>query len=331
MRAVWQERFGEPSEVLQIREVRAPEPKAGQVRVRMLASPINPSDLMTVRGVYGKLPTLPATPGFEGVGMVEAAGPGIYGRILIGRRVAVLNGETGTWAEQVIVPARQVVPISDAIPLEQAAMFFVNPVTAYALTRAWLNVPAGAWLLQSAAGSSLGRMVIRLGRHFGLRTFNVVRRSEQIDELRGLGADVVIATDRQDLAAEIRRVTNGEGMRFAIDCVGGQTGSVIAQNLAIGGRMVIFGSMSEEPISFPPRALLTPTARIEGFWLARWMPGLPLLRRVAVVRAVGRLIREGVLASEVGESFPLERIVEAVRRAEQPARGGKAWLRIGDH
>src|SRR5438067_2243774 len=111
MKAVVFDRFGEPSEVLQVRDVPTPEPGRGQVRVRMLASPINPSDFLVVRGQYGRLPTLPATPGFEGVGVIDATGPGLLKLIRglkPGRRVAVLNGTGGNWAEQVVISARQV-------------------------------------------------------------------------------------------------------------------------------------------------------------------------------------------------------------------------------
>src|SRR5262245_19935124 len=111
MKAVVFDRFGDPAEVLQVREVALPEPGPGQVRVRMRASPVNPSDLLVVRGEYGRLPTLPATPGFEGVGVVVAAGPGLLCRLRMGKRVAVLNGAGGNWQEAVVVPARQVVPV----------------------------------------------------------------------------------------------------------------------------------------------------------------------------------------------------------------------------
>src|ERR1700682_5818861 len=99
MRAVVYERFGEPSEVLGVRDVPVPEPGPGEVRIRMLASPVNPSDLMAIRGKYGLLPKLPATPGFEGVGIVESAGPGLLGKWLKGKRVAVLGSRTGNWQE----------------------------------------------------------------------------------------------------------------------------------------------------------------------------------------------------------------------------------------
>src|SRR5205809_7018513 len=131
MKAIVFEQFGEPREVLQLRDTPTPPmPAPGEVRVRMRMSPINPSDLLTVRGQYGRLPKLPATPGFEGVGVVEVAGPGwlrIFRGLKPGRRVAVLHGGGGSWQEQVVVPARQLVPIPDSIPDEHAASFLVNP------------------------------------------------------------------------------------------------------------------------------------------------------------------------------------------------------------
>src|SRR5437773_4661988 len=102
MKAVICERWGNPEEVLTVRDVPVPEPGPGQVRVRMLASPINPSDLLSVRGQYGRRPPLPATPGFEGVGVVDAAGGGLLSRWRLGRRVAVLNGHGGNWQEHVV-------------------------------------------------------------------------------------------------------------------------------------------------------------------------------------------------------------------------------------
>src|SRR5207302_6164666 len=133
MKAVVFDRFGEPAEVLQLRDVPLPEPGPGQVRVRMLASPVNPSDLLVVRGQYGRLPQLPATPGFEGAGVIDAAGPGLLSwlrGLKPGRRVAVLNGGGGNWQEYVVLSARQVVPVAGDLPDEQVATFFVNPATA---------------------------------------------------------------------------------------------------------------------------------------------------------------------------------------------------------
>src|SRR5438876_3487326 len=113
MKAIVFDRCGEPEEVLQVRELPIPEPGPGQVRIRMLASPINPSDLLYIRGLYGKPPPLPATPGFEGVGIVEESGGGLLAKRMLGKRVAVLNRAIGNWQEHTVVPARQAIPVPD--------------------------------------------------------------------------------------------------------------------------------------------------------------------------------------------------------------------------
>ncbi|MBM3971390.1 MAG: zinc-dependent alcohol dehydrogenase family protein [Planctomycetes bacterium] len=333
MQSVQFDQFGEPAEVLQTRDIETPHPKSGEVLVRMLFSPVNPSDLMTVRGVYGKLPNLPCTPGYEGVGVVEASGGGLLGKFLVGKRVALLNGINGNWQEKTTALAKQAVPLPKSLPSEQGAAFFVNPVTAYAMTRRVLAVPVGDWLLQTAAASELGKMIVRLGQRFGFKTFNVVRRSEQVEVLKSLGADAVVVFDpatqpADDLRNELHRVTGGRGVQFGIDPVGGLTGSAVVKCLAQGGRMLVYGTLSPEPLSFSPRDLMTPGASISGFWLARWLPQLSLIAKLKLIRTVSGLIQEGVLTSQIGEVFPLDRVNEAVAAAETPGRAGKVLLRI---
>lgn len=328
MKAIVFDQFGEPADVLQVREVPTPTPGPGEVRIKMLMTPINPSDLMTVRGVYGKKPTLPATPGYEGVGIVESAGPGLFGKLLVGKRVVVLNRGTGNWSDFTVIPARQAIPISDRISTEQAAMFFVNPTTAYVMTRKVLSVPSGQWLLQTAAGSALGKMVIRLGKRFGFRTLNIVRREEQVAELKSLGGDAVIAAGPDDLQAKVREATGGKGVPFAIDPVGGALASAALRCLAPRGRMLVFGTLTGESLSFSSRDLMTPGTTLEGFWLTNYMDDLGLLSKLMLVRKVAGLIVEGTLSSEIGNAFSLDQVREAVLSAEKVGRGGKTLLKI---
>jgi NADPH:quinone reductase-like Zn-dependent oxidoreductase len=333
MKSVQFDQCGEPASVLQLRDVEPPQPQPGELRVRMLLSPVNPSDLMTIRGVYGKQPKLPCVPGYEGVGIVEASGGGVLGNFLVGKRVALLNGINGNWQEQTTVLAKQAFPLPKSLPNEQGATFFVNPTTAFAMTRKVLAVPPGAWLLQTAAASELGKMVIRLGRRFGFQTLNIVRRVEQADRLKSLGADAIVFDPTRhtagDLRNEVQRVTGESGVRFAIDPVGGATGSAVVKCLAPGGRMLVYGTLSTEPLSFSPRDLMTPGATISGFWLARWLPQLKLLAKLKLIRTVSRLIQEGVLTSQIGAVFPLDQVRDAVLAAEKPDRSGKVLLRLG--
>jgi NADPH:quinone reductase-like Zn-dependent oxidoreductase len=328
VRAAVFDRTGEPAEVLAVRDVPTPEPGRGEVRVRMLLCPVNPSDLLYVRGRYTVAARLPATPGLEGVGVVEASGGGLFGRFLVGKRVCVLNDARGNWAEQTVARARQCVPVPAHLSDEQAAGFFVNPATALALTRHVLRVPKGEWLLQTAAGSQVGRMVIRLGQRDGFHTLNVVRRREQADELKRLGADVVLVESDGPLAEQVGRHPPLVA-KYALDAVGGDLGRQAVGALAAGGRLVVYGALSGEPIPLDPRALISAGCRVEGFWLGHWAKSRGVLRNLRLTRQIGRLIADGTLAQAVGETYPLERVADAVRAAEAPGKPGKVLLRIG--
>jgi NADPH:quinone reductase-like Zn-dependent oxidoreductase len=329
MKAVICERWGDPEQVLQVRDVPDPVCGRGQVRVRMLAVPINPSDLLMVRGEYGRQPPLPATPGFEGVGVVEE-GHGLLAWRVKGKRVAVLNGASGNWAEQVVIPARQAVPVPDALTDEQAASFFVNPASALVMTRRILRVPKKAWLLQTAAGSALGRMVIRLGQGHGFRTINVVRRPEQVPELQGLGGTAVLVHGEGSLVERVLELTNGQGVPYAIDAVGGETGSEVVRTLARNGRLLVYGTLAGQPLRIDSRDLMVGQKKVEGFWLSEWVRDQGPLSLLGLFRQIGRLLEQGVLTTEVGTTFPLDRVHEAVRLAASPGRSGKVLLRLGE-
>ena len=334
MKAVQMTGFGEPAEVLRVEELETPVPEPGQVRVRMLASPVNPSDVMTIRGTYGRRPSLPFTPGYEGVGVVEESGGGLLGALRRNKRVVVLNSITGNWAEQAVAPARQVVPVPDSLSVQQAATFFINPVTAYVMVQRVLQIPPGGWLLQTAAGSQLGRMVIRLGRRLGFKTINIVRRDEQIEELVQLGGDHVLSfrVDEQsgeELLQLVDDITGGGGVSSAIDPVGGPLGSAVLGCLGRRGRMLCYGTLDERPLEFSPRELMTREASVEGFWLGPWLASQGLLAKLRLIKTVAGLVTAGVLDSEIGETFSLERVVDAVTASETPGRDGKVLLEMG--
>jgi NADPH:quinone reductase-like Zn-dependent oxidoreductase len=329
MKAAIFDQFGEPAEVLRVSEVEPPKPTPGQVRVRMLASPINPSDLLFIQGRYGLKAKLPATPGFEGVGVVEESGGGLLGWLRKGKRVVVLNDRSGNWQEQVVVPARQVVPVPAALSDEQAASFFVNPATALVVTRHVLRIRRGEWLLQSAAGGALGKMIVRLGKRDGFRTINLVRRREQVEELKQLGADQVLVEQDGPIAEQVRRVTDGKGVRCAMDPVGGETGTAVVASLSAVGHAVLYGALSGQPSSVDPRFLITGSKRVEGFLLTDWVKRQGVITMLKLFSQVRRLMQDNVLTTDVGEVFPLERVQDAVREAGRPGKGGKVLLRIG--
>lgn len=331
MKALVFDRFGDPAEVVQVREVPTPEPGPGQVRVRMIASPINPSDRLVIQGKYVFQPPLPATPGFEGVGIVDRLGPGTLARLLRleGKRVCVINHAGGNWAEYAIVPAKQARPFPKSLTNEQVATSFVNPATVLAMVRHVLAVPRGEWLLQSAANSTLGKMVIRLARHDGIRTINVVRRRSAAAELEAIGAEKVLCLEDGPIAERVLELTSGKGVGYAIDAVGGAIGTELVRSLAERGKLIAYGSLSGEPIQLENRRLITTFGSIQGFWLGHFMRGLSIPAALRLFGQVGHLIQSGVLASEVGSSFPFDKFGPALAQAVQGGKVGKVLLRFG--
>jgi NADPH2:quinone reductase len=346
----------DPADIL-IEDVPVPQPGPGQVRVRMIMSPVNPSDLNFLRGTYsqaleriiwnhprggaGLLPCFdpgrsnpcpqpPYALGGEGVGIVEACGTGLLARRLRGRRVAVAGGPpSGTWQQYTVVDAKRAVALPERIPDEQAAMFFVNPITAYVLIREVLEVPRDGWLIVTAAGSALGKSVVRLGKRDGFRTICVVRSAANSAELTALGADAVIETDRQDLVGEVARITAGRGAGFALDCVGGRLAGEVVRCLGLGGRLVLYGTLADSPLEIPARDLMMPVACVFGFLLPNWLAQQSPLKVLGTLRAVKRLTLEGVFHAEVSETYPLEQAARAVAASLAPGRTGKVMLRIG--
>jgi NADPH2:quinone reductase len=297
----------------------------------MSAAPINPSDLLFVRGQYGQTAQLPISPGFEGVGVIDAVGPGFFKLLRglrAGRRVAVLGAIGGSWRESAILPARMAVPIPADIPDDQAASYFVNPATVLAMARRVLGVRPGEWLLQTAAASALGKMIIRLGKHDGFRTINIVRRADQAEELRRLGADEVIATEQENVAERVAKITKGQGVRHALDAVGGSMGLSALESLESNGRLLVYGALSGEPIPVHPRLVIGGQKSIEGFWLSEWARAQRPLAMLRLFREIASLMRAGVLVTPVQASYPLAEVQAAVRAAEQKGRTGKILLRM---
>lgn len=352
MKAAFVHEFTDDPASIRVEDVPVPQPSSGQVRVRMRLAPINPSDLNFLRGTYHSAlrrvvwnagrddvafdperrnlcPVPPYALGGEGLGVVEAAGSGILARRLLGRRVAVAGvPPNGTWQECVVVDARRAVPLPARISDEQGAMFFVNPLTACVLVRKVLRVRRGDWVLLTAAGSALGKAVVRMARRDGFRTVCVVRGATHAAELRSLGAEAVIETDRQDLVTEVARVTFGRGVPHALDCVGGELAGQVVRCLGVGGHLVLYGTLADAPLVVPSRDLMMPMARVSGFLLPVWLAGRSPLELLGLLRSVKNLMGEGVFHADVAQTFPLDRVADAVRASLQPGRTGKVMLKI---
>jgi NADPH:quinone reductase-like Zn-dependent oxidoreductase len=324
MRAIRFHHFGPPAEVLQLDDLPEEAPGPGQVRLRLTHRPINPSDLLTISGHYGRLPRLPAVPGLEGVGRVEALGEGVAGWRAGDRAIPL--GAGGTWRESVTVAAAQLLPVPEAVSDETAAQFVVNPVTAWVMLEEELALRPGDWLAQTAAGSALGRLVIQLAQRRGYHTVNFVRRAEQVAELRDLGADAVFSSDEADLVARVRALTGGRGVAGALDAVGGETGALALRCLRPGGTLLVYGLLGGEPLPIHNGEMLFRGLTVRGFWLSHWFQHTPPQRVQTTLRELMGLMAGGQLAPVVEAAYDLADWRAAVAHAERPGRQGKIVL-----
>ncbi len=324
MRALRFHQFGPPEQVLRLEELPLPEPGPGQVRVRLSHRPINPSDLLTISGDYGRLPRLPATPGLEGMGRVDTLGEGVRGW-RPGDRVIPLSAG-GTWSEYVIADAPLLLPVADAVSDATAAQFVVNPVTAWVMLVEELQVEPGDWILQTAAGSTLGRLVIQLGRLRGFHTVNLVRRPEQVAELLALEADAVFCTGEAGIVERVRELTGGRGVKGALEAVGGETGALALRCLRPGGVMLVYGLLGGEPLPLHNGEMLFRGLTVRGFWLTQWFRRNDPAHVAATLGTLMQLMADGHLLPPVEASYDLAQFPAAIAHAGRPGRQGKVLL-----
>ncbi|HSM87735.1 MAG TPA: zinc-binding dehydrogenase [Candidatus Limnocylindrales bacterium] len=318
MRAVQLKAYDGKPESISVAEIAVPRPGPGEVLVRVHASPINPSDQAFIAGLYGFKKPLPAIPGFEGSGTVVDAGPGFMAQMLKGRRVACAVADAkltgGMWAEYVVTSAKTCIPLKGSVDLEQAAMMLVNPLTAWALMHE-ARRGGHAAAVQTAAASALGRMVIRLGQRFSMPVINIVRRAEQVELLKGMGAEHVLNSDEADFDAKLHELCHRLRATIGFDAVSGELSAHVLRAMANGGRLLVYGGLSLAACQADPTSLIFEGKRLEGFWLSEWLRRRNLLAQMRVAGEVQKLLGSD-LKSEVQARLPLE---EAARGLEQYA------------
>ena len=303
-----------------------PIPGPGQVLVRMAASPINPSDLMFLRGLYGVQKPMPATPGFEASGTVIDAGPGLLPRFWVGRRVACAAQDgTGCWAEYFCVPALQSLPLPRRISDETAATMLVNPFTAWALVDVARRSRAKA-IVQTAAGSALGRMIRRLANRRGIDVVDVVRRPEQAEELRREGAHFVVVCLVLVFVVSLSEACRTLEASMAFDAVGGSLTSTLAASMMLGSRILVYGGLAEEDAAVGIDSLIFRKQRVEGFWLSEWFRKNTLRTFLRAWPDVVRYI-DSDLSTPIRSTYPLSQTAEAVAEYEAHMSGGKILLK----
>jgi mitochondrial enoyl-[acyl-carrier protein] reductase / trans-2-enoyl-CoA reductase len=317
MCAIRYEEFGDPAEVLQVASLPVPEPGPGEVRVRLLAATINPSDYGMIAGSYGRLRELPAVAGREGVGQVDALGQGVT-TVGVGARVRF--PEEGVWQEYACVPVNELMLADSTVPVEQAAISFVNPPTAYCLLRHVVDLPKGSWVLQNAGNSTVGLSVIQMAKAMGLKTISQVRREELVEPLQSMGANQVVF-EGSDWPKRIKELTGGEPVRLALNSIGGESATDQIKALGEGGTQVTFGGMVGDKVRFPTRFLIFNDVRLVGFWWDKFCQTRGPAAVREVMDAVYAMMRDRRLKLPIAATYELSGIKEAIAHDKHPKLG----------
>lgn len=288
MRALQLHEFAGPGS---IRLVEKAVPTLGprQVLVAVRASPVNQSDILFCEGRYSAPSRLPITPGFEGCGVVVKAGSW-RGRWLVGRRVACgTQAGDGLWAEYAVVPVQNCLPLPRQVDDEQGACAIVNPVTAWALFEPLRRGTQRA-MVQTAAASQLGRMILRLSQRYRRPVIHIVHRPGLVDLLRQLGAEHVLDSSTPDFAARLRAAIAALKPTYAIDAVGGPLAGQLLEALPRDSTLVLYGALSGQSFEVSPGHMLFTHQRLEGFHLASWLQARNLTSRLLEMFRVRRLL-----------------------------------------
>lgn len=315
---------GKPTEVLEITGFTPLSPQPGEVRVRLIAAPVNPADLNTIEGTYGIKPELPAVPGIEGCGVVcDSASPDYTPGDLV-----MFLRRASTWASHTTVPAECLFKLPPNLDPLQGAMLKVNPATAWQLLHRFGFPGCGGFVVQNAGNSAVGRCVIQLARDLGVQSISFVRRATLFDELLALGADHVFTDDDEGLAAA-KAVMGGSNAALAFNAVGGESALRLMKLLCEGGTHITYGAMGRKPLTLPNGLLIFRDIRIRGLWVTRWVENAPSEEVREVYQNLAGRAAAGKIVQPVDSTYPLESFTRALARLEASDRSGKVLFTPG--
>jgi NADPH:quinone reductase-like Zn-dependent oxidoreductase len=303
------EAFGNPADV--VKAVELPDvgvPAAGEVVIALEASPVNMSDLLMISGRYGYRPQLPCVVGSEGAGRVVAVGSGVR-HLKEGDRTLVPY-PTPAWAERIKADAGRLRPLPSG-DVDQLAMLGINPPTAYLMLTDYVSLPKGAWVIQNSANSGVGRAFIPIAKSLGLKTVNVVRREDVVNEIKAIGGDIVLV-DGPDLAKRVATETGNAPVLLAADGVGDTSTMNLMGCLAEKAALVTYSAMSGKPFVGLGTHLIFRDISIRGFWLANWFKTAKPEQITQMYDHLAPLVASGAINTPVAATFGFNQAAEAM-------------------
>jgi mitochondrial enoyl-[acyl-carrier protein] reductase / trans-2-enoyl-CoA reductase len=302
-------------------------PSRSKIKVRVLASPINPADINLICGNYGYKPELPCNLGLEGAAVIEESWFEDYP---VGAQVIFIQ-HVGCWAKELWVDRSEVLVLDKVIDPLQAAMLKVNPMTAWRLLTSFMHLSEGDYIIQNAANSGVGQCVIQLAKILKLKTINLVRREELFDGLKSLGGDLVILDDAKVKDVIFSQLSENECPKLAFNAVGGDSALRLMDCLAPCGKHITFGAMSMLSLKVPNKFLIFKRISLHGLWITEDLKELPKSEVNKIYQSLVTWIHEGKLKQAVGATYPLEAFSTALLHHGQAHRKGKILFQTSNN
>jgi len=312
---------------LSTRTVDIPVPGRGEVLIRMLAAPVNPSDLAKVRELRPE-DAGGFIPGTEGCGIVVKAGAGLLPFLYLGKRVACSSHRTdsGSWAEYMVTTAGSCFPAGKKLSDEQAAMSIVNPMTALALLD-MARKGNHRTVINTAANGALGKLIARVFSRKGIRVMHVVRTAPARQEMEAMGCSDILVSSEEGFEQRLGEWCRQTGCTMMLDAVGGGLVNRVLDVLPDFSTILLYGNLSQEKIQFIPPQLVRKNKRIEGFVLSHWIRKNGMFKALRNLVKAGRMIRKGA-ETRVQGVFPLDSAQQAVEVYQADMGAGKVLLKL---
>jgi NADPH2:quinone reductase len=313
---------------LKVLERPVPRPRRGQVLVKIVAAPCNPSDLLLLQGKYGTLKKLPTVPGWEGAGTVVATGGGLFGRWLLGKRVAcaVRSNRDGTWAEYVVVNADNCIALKSAMPMEQAASLIINPLTVLAMLETARRAGHRA-AVHTVGASQLGRMMIAIAADMAYPLINVVRRDAQAEIVQSLGAKHVLNSTSERFSDELKSLCERLKATAAFEAIAGEMTGTVLNAMPAGSTAYVYGALSQEACgNIDPIGLVFHGKTVTGFFLGNWLDRRGVIGILRAAGRVQRMIIDGRIGTTVQRRLTLEEVVDGLLQYVGNMTDGKVLI-----
>jgi NADPH2:quinone reductase len=321
MKAIRIHEFGQSEDVLKYEDVAVPEPKAGEVLIKVEAASLNRADLGLRKGTYRiAADALPVTPGREFAGTVAKLGAGVS-EFRVGQRV-VGYPSLGGYAEYAVAKVAEVRPVPDGVTAAQAAALPTASLTAWFGLKTDGALKAGEWLLVQGGSSGVGIAAIQIAKHLGAQVIATSGSEVKCRRLRQLGADVTVDVSENDFLTEVMRVTDNRGVDVVLEMIGGEVYQKSLQALAPGGRLFSIGG-AFGPLPDPPPAL-TDGKKATRFSITNYLKTKP--DDYKELDIILKLVQEKKYDAGIGRTFPLADTRAAQRYLEGREHFGKVML-----